>query len=246
MPSFKIRTDQDELMDDFSIQDERLTEALEQLRPINQLLGGYATTMAVIAPFLRSRPHQKTRILDLGTGIGDFPEYIVRWAAAQSPVLDVEIVAIDANPVTVDYARSTLQKRLPVELQSKITVEVADALALPYADDEFDLAIAAMFLHHFAHENAVQIVRSMQRVSKQGILVNDLHRHPLAYYGIYSLTRLLSAAPMVRHDGPLSVLRGFKFLELERIAQAAELQNFSLNWRYAFRWVLSTIEVNHD
>ncbi len=241
MPSFKIRTDKDELMDDFSIQDERLTDALEQLRPINQLLGGYATTMEILTPFLKSRPNQKTRILDLGTGIGDFPEYIVRWAAAQSPIIDVEVVAIDANPVTVDYARSALQKRLPPNLQSKIKVEVADALALPYADGEFDVAIAAMFLHHFAHENAVQIVRSMQRVSKHGILINDLHRHPFAYYGIYALTRLLPAAPMVRNDAPLSVLRGFKFSELKSIAESAGLINFSLKWRYAFRWVLSTI-----
>ncbi len=243
MPSFQIRTDQDELMDDFSIQDERLTDALEQLRPINQLLGGYATTMEILAPFLkmRSQQNKKTRILDLGTGIGDFPEYIVRWAAKQLPEIDVEIVAIDANPVTVDYARETLKKRLPSNLQAKIKVEVADALALPYADDEFDIAIAAMFLHHFAHDNAVQIVRSMQRVSKHGILINDLHRHPLAYYGIYALTRLLPAAPMVRNDGPLSVLRGFKFPELKSIAEASGLINFSLKWRYAFRWVLNTL-----
>ena len=249
MPSFQIRTNQDELMDDFTIQDERLTDALEQLRPINQLLGGYATTMEVIAPFLRARaishPNQKISILDLGTGIGDFPEYIVRWAATQSPAIDVEVVAIDANPITVDYARSALQKRLPSHLQSKIKVEVADALALPYDDNQFDIAIAAMFLHHFAHENAVEIGRSMQRVSKHGILINDLHRHPFAYYGIYALTRLLPAAPMVRNDAPLSVLRGFKFSELKSIAESAGLANFSLKWRYAFRWVLSTINIGN-
>lgn len=245
MPSFQSRTDQDELMDDFSIQDERLTDALEQLRPINQLLGGYATTMEILAPFLqaRARSHgdQPIRILDIGTGIGDFPEYIVRWAAQQSPPIDVEVVAIDANPVTVAYARTALDKRLPKDLQAKIKVEVADALDLPYGEDQFDIAIAAMFLHHFAHANAVKIVSSMQRVAKQGILINDLHRHPLAYYGIYALTRLLPAAPMVRNDAPLSVLRGFRLPELKSIAEAAALTGFSLRWRYAFRWVLSTI-----
>jgi len=245
MPSFQIRTDQDELMDDFSIQDERLTDALEQLRPVNQWLGGYDTTMSVIAPFLKAKskenPEQTIRILDIGTGIGDFPEYIVRWAAAQSPPIDVEITAIDANPVTVAYANSALQQRLPLALQAKIKIEVADALSLPYADDQFDVAIAAMFLHHFAHENAVQIGRSMQRVAKQGILINDLHRHPLAYYGIYALTRLLPAVEMVRNDAPLSVLRGFKYAELEHIAKDAGLIDFSLHWRYAFRWLLSTI-----
>lgn len=244
MPSFQIRTDQDELMDDFSIQDHRLTEALEQLRPVNQFLGGYATTMAAIAPFLKSHANQTIRILDIGTGIGDFPEYIVRWAAAQSPSIDVEITAIDANPVTVAYAQSTLQKRLAPALLTKIKLEVADALALPYADHQFDLAIAAMFLHHFAHDNAVQIVRSMQRVASQGILINDLHRHPLAYYGIYALTRILPAVQMVRHDAPLSVLRGFTHSDLEKIATDADLSEFSLNWRYAFRWLLSTISRN--
>jgi len=242
MPSFQIRTNQDELMDDFSIQDERLTDALEQLRPVNQWLGGYDTTMSVIAPFLKANSHQKIRILDIGTGIGDFPEYIVRWAEAQTPPIDVEITAIDANPVTVAYANAALQKRLPPALQAKIKIEVADALALPYADGEFDVAIAAMFLHHFAHENAVQIGRSMQRVAKRGILINDLHRHPLAYYGIYTLTRLLPAVEMVRNDAPLSVLRGFEYIELQNIAKDAGLTDFSLQWRYAFRWLLSTIK----
>jgi SAM-dependent methyltransferase len=242
IPSFKIRTDTDELMDDFSITDERLTTALEQLRYVNRFLSGYSTSMAVLAPFLRSRAHQTTRILDLGTGIADFPEYIVKWAAAQSPAVSVEIVAIDANPVTVDYARSALKQRLPEQLQSKIHVEVADALALPYADRSFDLVMGAMFLHHFAQDNAIAIVKSMQRVSRCGILINDLHRHPLAYLGIYALTHLLPASPMVRNDGPLSVLRGFKYSELKAIAQGAGLDPFSLHWRLPFRWLLTTVK----
>lgn len=242
MPSFRVRTDTDELMDDFSITDERLTSALEQLRLVNRFLSGYSTTMAVLGPWLRSRTGQTTRILDLGTGIADFPEYIVRWAAKQSPVIDVEIVAVDANPVTVDYARAALHRRLPPELDSKICVEVADALALPYGDQSFDLAMGAMFLHHFAQDNAIAIVKAMQRVSKCGMLINDLHRHPLAYYGIYLLTHILPASPMVQNDGPLSVLRGFQKPELQAIAQGAGLEHASLRWRLPFRWLLTTVD----
>jgi ubiquinone/menaquinone biosynthesis C-methylase UbiE len=242
MISFQIRTDEDELMDDFSITDIRLTSALEQLRVVNRFLGGYETTMAVLKPYLKQCAQSSARpirILDLGTGIADFPEYIIRWAATQS--IDLEIVAIDANPVTVDYARQALRIRLPEELQSKIHVEVADALNLPYADDSFDVAMGAMFLHHFAEENAIVIVRSMQRVASGGILINDLHRHPLAYYGIYSLTRILQASEMVQNDGPISVLRGFQSLELQTIAQKAGLQDFTIRWRWPFRWLLSTL-----
>jgi SAM-dependent methyltransferase len=241
LPSFQIRTDTDELMDDFSITDERLTDALEQLRWVNRLLGGYRTTMSVLGPFLRSRPGQTTHILDLGTGIADFPEYIVKWAAAQSLDLDVRITAIDANPVTVAYAQQALQKRLPATLGSQIQVEVADALALPYADQSFDIVMGAMFLHHFAQDNAIAIVRSMHRVTRQGLIINDLHRHPLAYWGIYSLTRLLPASPMVRNDGPLSVLRGFQKSDLMAIAQGADLPPFTLQWQVPFRWLLTTV-----
>jgi len=241
-PSFQVRTDTDELMDDFSITDERLTEALEQLRWVNRLLGGYSTTMAVLAPFLRSRAGQVTRILDLGTGIADFPEYIVRWAEAQSVDIPVEITAVDANPATIDYARQTLEKRLNDRQRAKIRLEVADALALPYADNAFDIGMGAMFLHHFAQPKAITIVQDLQRVSQQGIIINDLHRHPLAYAGIYSLTRLFPAAPMVRNDGPLSVLRGFRADDLTAIAQGAGLTDFSLRWYFPFRWLLSTVQ----
>jgi ubiquinone/menaquinone biosynthesis C-methylase UbiE len=243
MISFQTRTDEDELMDDFSIADSRLTSALEQLRVVNRWLGGYDTTMALLAPWLKARSLSRPiRILDLGTGIADFPEYIVRWAAQQSPPIALEIVAIDANPVTVDYARQALQQRLPQELQATIRVEVADALDLPYADDAFDLAMGAMFLHHFAEAQAITIVKAMQRVSSSGILINDLHRHPLAYYGIYTLTRLLRASEMMQNDGPISVLRGFRAAELATIAQKAGLRNFVVRWRWPFRWLLSTLE----
>ncbi len=246
MISFKTRTDEDELMDDFSITDIRLTSALEELRVVNRFLGGYDTTMAVLKPWLKAHPKaqnsaQPIRILDLGTGIADFPEYIVNWAYKQSPPINLEVVAIDANPVTVDYARESLTKRLLPELNVKVRVEVADALALPYADGEFDLAMGAMFLHHFAEERAIAIVRSMSRVSRGAVLINDLHRHPLAYYSFYSLSRMFRASEMVQNDGPISVLRGFRGEELGTIAQKAELKDFTVRWRWPFRWLLSTI-----
>ncbi|MGA0199554.1 MAG: methyltransferase domain-containing protein, partial [Prochlorotrichaceae cyanobacterium] len=182
--------------------------------------------------------------LDLGTGIADLPEVVVRWGNQQSPSIPVEIVAVDANPVTVDYARQALNKRLPPELASQIQVEVADALALPYATDSFDVVMASMFLHHFAETNSIVIVGEMQRIARNGIIINDLHRHPLAYYGIYSLTRLLPASPMVQNDGPLSVLRGFAASDLKTIATGAGLKSFSLHWRWAFRWLLSTVTLS--
>lgn len=226
-------------MDDFAITDDRLLRALDELRWVNRLLGGYATTMRVLAPYLEARRGRAVRLLDLGAGVGDYAEHLVRWADRRG--LDVSVTAVDANPATVAHARRTLDRRLPHDLRARIRVEEADALALPYAEDAFDVTLAAMFMHHFKHAEAVTLVREMDRVAREGVLVNDLHRHPLAYYGILVPARLLPVSPMFRHDAPVSVLRGFRRDELEAVARAAGLDAPRIRWRWAFRWSLDTL-----
>jgi SAM-dependent methyltransferase len=239
VPSFAERLHAEELMDDFSITDDRLLRALDELRWVNRLLGGYATTMRVLAPYLEARRGRAVRLLDLGAGIGDYAEHIVRWADRRG--LDVSVTAVDANPVTVAHARRTLDRRLPPRLRARIHVAVEDALALPYADDAFDVVMAAMFMHHFRAKDAVSLVREMNRVARDGILVNDLHRHPLAYYGILVPARLLPVSPMFRHDAPVSVLRGFRRADLEAVARDAGLDAYRIRRHWAFRWSLSTL-----
>ena len=212
MPDFAQRTHTDEMMDDFAITDRRLTQALDEIRLVNRFLGGYAASMAVLAPFLKQRAGRPCRVLDVGTGSADFPEYLVRWADRHGA--DVEVVGVDVNPATVDYARAALDQRLPARLRPRVRVEVGDALAQPYDDGAFDITHAAMFMHHFKPDAAAALLREMSRTSRHGLVVNDLHRHPLGYYGIWALTRAFPVSPMFRHDAPLSVLRGFQKNEL--------------------------------
>lgn len=68
--------------------------------------------------------------------------------------------------------------------------------------------------------------------------MNDIHRHPLAYHSIKLLTDLFSQSAMVKFDAPLSVLRAFSKNELNDILQRAGITDFSLNWKWAFRWQL--------
>ncbi len=236
MPAFNVRAPaREEMMDDFSIGDERLRQALEELRWVSRWLGGYAATMQALRPVLR--PGMK--VLDLGTGAADFPERLVRWADERG--MDVQVVAVDANPATVRYARTSLRRRLPAYLQARIRVEVADALDLSYDDDHFDVVTASLFLHHFDRPETVQLLREMQRLARRGFIINDLHRHPAAYYGYSALTLLLRTSEMARHDGLISVRRGFRREELRALAAEAGLDAFTIRWHWAFRWVLSTV-----
>ena len=225
-------------MDDFTIVDERLTTALDNLRYVNRFLGGYGAAMAVLRSVLRAHPPERPfRVLDLATGVADFPDFLVRWAARRGRT--VEVVALDANPATVAYARTVLDRELPEPLRPRIRVEVGDALALPFEDDAFDVAVTSLFMHHLTHDDSVKLVRGMRRVARQGLLVNDLHRHPLAYYSILALADVLPVSPMFRHDGPISVRRAFTRDELRAIADAAGLDAYRIRWHWAFRWTLA-------
>jgi SAM-dependent methyltransferase len=227
-------------MDDFSIDDDRLRGALRDLRRINRLLGGRRATNVLLDPVLRRRP--VVRVLDVGTGSGDYLAHLVRRGARTGT--HVEAVGVDLNPVTVGHGRAWLDYTLPPPLRQQARLEVADARALPYPDDAFDVAHAALFLHHFYGADAVQLLREMDRVSRLGIIVNDLHRHPLAYVGIWTLSRALRLAPMVQHDGPVSVARGFRRSELTALAGQAGLPAPRVRWHWAFRWTLSTVPVS--
>jgi hypothetical protein len=71
-----------------------------------------------------------------------------------------------------------------------------------------------------------------------GWFINDLHRHPLAWYSIRLLTSLFSGSYLVKHDAPLSVLRGFRRADWESLLRETETGSCSLQWKWAFRWLL--------
>jgi hypothetical protein len=98
------------------------------------------------------------------------------------------------------------------------------------------VAIATLFFHHFTAEQLSAVLKQLHTQVRVGIIINDLHRHPLAYYSIKWLTQLFSRSAMVKFDAPLSVLRGFSRSEWELILTKAGIRKYTLRWRWAFRW----------
>jgi len=237
LPDFETRYEGTEWMDDPDVGGEPLRTALENLRWINRLLGGLRATRAVLSPLLRTQ--SQLDVLDVGTGTGDYLVHLARIG----PQFDTEVraVGVDLNPTTVGQGRAWLDETLGTRLRSRVRIEIGDALNLPYPDDAFDVVHAALFLHHVHGPEAVALLREMERVSRFGIVVNDLHRHPLAYAGIWILSRVAGCSPMVQHDGPLSVRRGFRQADLRRLADAVPLPRPAIRWHWAFRWTLSTV-----
>jgi hypothetical protein len=57
------------------------------------------------------------------------------------------------------------------------------------------------------------------------VVVLDIRRHWLAYWGFVAWSRAFTRNRLVRYDGPLSVLRGFTRAEMA--ALAAPIRSFS-------------------
>ena len=185
-------------MDDLSRPEHEFAAAYRELKIINRTLGGVRAIERFLPPAKRG---VNLLMLDVAAGACDVSEALLEK-------LPCRIVTLDLNARGLKLA----EKSWPV---------VADALALPFREDTFDVVMASLFFHHLSNDNCVQVLSQMWRIAKQRILINDLHRHAVAYFSIRALTALFSKSRMVRHDGPVSVLRAFRSRELMDIARRA-------------------------
>jgi ubiquinone/menaquinone biosynthesis C-methylase UbiE len=195
LPSFAHRVNAEEIMDDLTRPEHEFAAAYRELETINRRLGG----VRAIERFLPAGSN--LLILDVAAGACDVSESLLRNRRDR-------IVVLDLNARGLKLAR----KSWPV---------VGDALDLPFQDGTFDVVMASLFFHHLSNENCVRVLAQMWRIAGRRVLVNDLHRHAVAYSSIRALTAMFSKSGMVRHDGPLSVLRAFRPQELLDIARRA-------------------------
>ena len=232
---FKQRSAEPELMDDLNLSGEALRRNLDELEIINHWLGGNKVVTDALAKILRKTPaintaNQTLQIADIGCGGGDILRVVARWA--QRRQLKVALTGIDANDFMVNYAR---QKCGPYP---NITVVQENIYGPDFQKRRFDIIICSLFCHHFTSVELITMWEQLYRQANHAVIINDLHRHPLAYYSIKWITKLFSGSYLVKNDAPLSVLRAFQKAELEEILNKCNISKYSLGWQWAFRWQL--------
>lgn len=231
MPDFKQRSQAKEIMDDLAIAGEELDQSLVELDGINRWLGGNAVTFRGLKKILQNNDQEGELVIaDLGCGGGGMLRLISSWAAKRK--INVSLHGIDANENVISFAIEQSKSFSNTNFISQ------DVLAPDFSNHTYDIVLATLFLHHFNQEQLIEIFRKLSFIATYGIVVNDLHRHWLAYYGFKLVSTLFSRSKMVKYDGLVSVLRGFKRKELEEILKKAGILNYQLKWRWAFRWEL--------
>jgi len=203
-----------------------LKEDLCNLRIINRYLGAYRGVLWSLRR-LKRRGDGALSLLDVGTGNGDLPKRIVEWGRESG--IPVSIVALEPHPVTVAVARQ-YTRDFP-----EIAIVRGDGLRPPFSPGAFDFVLASQLLHHFSEEEILDLLQRWSKLARRGILVSDLVRHPLAYYGIFWLTRFLTRNEMTLGDAPLSVKRAFTLAEWRELFSRAGIGEFRLFSFFPFR-----------
>jgi len=228
MPSFSQRSYKKELLDGANIPFNAIKKNMEELEYINQKLGGHRVTLHGIRKLVS--PEKKTwDICEIGSGGADNLRAIQQWMHHNGYACVLR--GIDINEACIAFAKEHPQDRHMQFIHS-------DYRQVKF-DKKPDIIFSSLFCHHFTDEELVEQVQWMKEQSGVGFFINDLHRHPLAFYSIKMLTHTFSQSELVKNDAPLSVLRGFRKTDWINIFNRAGIPNFNDTWHWAFRWLIT-------
>ena len=222
------RSEEIEIMDDLDISGEVVDQTLRELNTINKYLGGNQISINAFRKVVTDS--KNISVMDLGCGGGDIMVEMAKWSRRKN--IATEFLGIDANPNIVTYAEKNTSDFPEIKYQS------INIFSQEFQDMSSDIIHCCLFLHHFKESELIALFKQFKSQAKVAIIVNDLHRHPLAYWSIKMLTKLFSKSTMVQNDAAVSVARGFKRMELEKILAQAGIEKYKLTWKWAFRWKL--------
>lgn len=231
------RSSEMEIMDDFTMEGALFRDTLDKLEIINRFLGGNSVTINGLKNLLKNQSKNKTiTIVDLGCGNGDILRDVAKFGRKNN--YSFNLIGIDANLAAIEYAKELSKE------YSELSFKTIDILSEDFKKQSYDVVLCTLFLHHFKNEELISFLKTTTNKATIGVVVNDLHRHKLAYY-LFKLIGFFIKNKMVRQDGLTSVLRAFKREDLENIAKEIKV-HFSIQWKWAFRylWILKKDFIN--
>lgn len=214
-----------EILDDPHVDPGVRERSIADVTRSNRLLGGLRAAVGELRAIMTELDRPAT-LLDIGTGLADIPDAVAR---ALPPDRPLTTIGVDEAPSLLGAARSRVTH-----------VVCANALALPFRDGAIDVVMCSQVLHHFADADAERLLREMNRVARHAVVVADLRRSWIAAIGFWLVSFPLRFHRVTRHDGVVSVMRGFTGADLHRLVRAATgatpIVRRRLGWRLVARW----------
>jgi 2-polyprenyl-3-methyl-5-hydroxy-6-metoxy-1,4-benzoquinol methylase len=223
------RLEAEELMDDAALDAATYHAVLHDLAKVNRTTFAYRPTLDFLSRAIGRRKH--FRLLDVGFGDGDMLRRIARWARRRG--IAAELTGIDLNTRSVGAAEAMTPAGTPIRY-----------LAGDYADlagRDFDFIISSLVAHHMSHGQLVAFLHFMDRETRVGWFINDLHRHGFAHASFPLLASLMGWHQIVRLDGRTSIARSYRPAEWPPILAEAGVEGANVHRRFPFRLCVEKI-----
>jgi 2-polyprenyl-3-methyl-5-hydroxy-6-metoxy-1,4-benzoquinol methylase len=166
---------------------------------------------------------RQLELLDLGAGTGLLGQRLSAWAAGRG--WRWRFTNLDLN-------------RWALQLDGAPRAVAGSALALPFADANFDVVVASQMTHHLTNPEIVLHWREAWRVTRDALLICDLHRNAGLYAMLWLAAPMLGIGRQVREDALTSVQRGFRLREWRELAKQAGLPGATVWLYYGTRIVM--------
>lgn len=166
------------------------------------------------------------RILDIGSGSGDIPLTVSRWAREHG--ISLQFTCLEMAGPAFGIAREKLARAGDPAVQLLHEDVFVHRPARPY-----DCAVASLSFHHFSDSQILTLLQRLRDSVRKSVLINDLRRSRLASFAAMLLT--VGAPAGVRHDALLSIRRGFKIRELRTLLQQLDGVSVSVEPAWWFR-----------
>lgn len=192
---------------------------LHKLDKVGKYLGGDKASLKT----LKQLPFSPTSILDVGCGGGGFTKKLGKYFG------DSQIKGIDISVSAVNYAitKNKLQN-----------VDFAHCRLEEIPSKSYDVVITTLVCHHLKDQDLTQFLQHCVRVAKRRVIINDLHRHPIAFGAFWVFGSLFLRNRLIIHDGCLSVKRAFIRKDWNRYLNETNIAG-KISWHFPFRWLVT-------
>ena len=213
-----LRIDSEEILDSVLCPAPEAETSLRDLCRMNRWFGGVGTTSSLIERVASISGQKHFSILDVAAGFGEVPRAAASRLASRG--ITLQITDLD---------------RLHSHLERGHRAVVADALALPFTDNSFDLVTCSLFAHHLQPADLARFGGEAARVRRCAVLINDLIRHPL-HVALVCAGFPLMRSYVSRVDGLASVRRAYTPEEVREILSSSKaVDHIDISTHYLFR-----------
>ena len=211
-----------EALDTPGLDDAVAQSTLCDIARTNALFGGHAALGFGLERLTQGCAAERLTVLDVGAGAGDGTGQIRRvlgpnWSGS---------TALDHHRIAARMCR-----------KRGIASVVGDIWHLPVRQRSFDIVVANLVLHHAPRTDVVHLVEHLSEMARLGVVIADLRRSAVAVAGFRIAGGILRFHEVTRHDGVLSIKRGFTKSELHDIIVDAGIENARVHRRLGWRLV---------